>query len=127
MWRTVIWGLAVVACSPKNEAAPGPAAGGDTRGRISPAEIQRIVREHYGLFRACYEAALKRNPALEGRISTEFVIDREGGVSDARLKESTLADPVAADCVVDHFRELRFPAPEGGIVTVVYPIHFAPG
>lgn len=117
----------MVACSSRSQTAEGPEGGADTRGRLPAAEIQRTVRENYGTFRACYEAGLKRDPSLTGRVVTEFVIDRKGGVSSVKLRESTLPDPVATDCIVEHFRELRFPAPDGGIVTVVYPIQFAPG
>jgi hypothetical protein len=31
------------------------------------------------------------------------------------------------DCIVKEYEEITFPAPEGGIVTVVYPIKFSPG
>jgi hypothetical protein len=36
-------------------------------------------------------------------------------------------DRAVRDCVIDAFAQLEFPAPEGGIVTVVYPIMLAPG
>lgn len=40
---------------------------------------------------------------------------------------SRFPDPAVTDCVLDAFEGLTFPAPEGGIVTVTYPITFAPG
>jgi hypothetical protein len=30
-------------------------------------------------------------------------------------------------CVIGEYRRLRFPAPEGGTITVIYPIMFSPG
>jgi hypothetical protein len=38
-----------------------------------------------------------------------------------------MPDDIAVDCVVGEFGKLQFPAPEGGMVTVVYPIMFNPG
>jgi hypothetical protein len=56
-----------------------------------------------------------------------FVIDRQGHVADASDGGSTLPDPDVIACIVKGFADLSFPKPEGGIVTVVYPIAFAPG
>jgi hypothetical protein len=38
-----------------------------------------------------------------------------------------LARSEVISCVVRSYYGLSFPAPEGGIVTVVYPILFTPG
>jgi hypothetical protein len=38
-----------------------------------------------------------------------------------------MPDPEVTRCVLAAFAPLRFPQPENGIVTVVYPIHFSPG
>jgi hypothetical protein len=40
---------------------------------------------------------------------------------------SDLPDPAVTACVTSAFRGLSFPAPENGIVTVIYPIVFTPG
>ena len=42
---------------------------------------QRIVRQRFGSFRACYEAGLRSNPNLQGRVSVRFVIASDGRVS----------------------------------------------
>jgi hypothetical protein len=96
-------------------------------GRLPPEVIQRIVRQNYGRFRMCYEQGLTRNPNLEGRVSVRFVIGRDGGVSNVANGGSDLADSGVVGCVVSAFYGLSFPQPEGGIVTVVYPIMFSPG
>ncbi len=94
-------------------------------GRLPPEAIQRIVRANFGRFRACYEDGLKRNPALEGRVTASFVIGRDGAVSNAADGGSDLPDAQVKSCVVRAFYGLSFPQPEGGIVTVVYPIVFS--
>jgi len=57
-----------------------------------------------------------------------------GAVAPNRLAESVkeelddprFPDPTVTECVVSIFKELRFPRPQGGILTVVYPIIFKP-
>ena len=96
-------------------------------GRLPPEVIQRIVRQNFGRFRLCYENGLRDNPTLSGRVSVKFVIDRSGAVSTAQDGGSELPDQGVISCVVRGFGNLSFPQPEGGIVTVVYPIIFNPG
>ena len=65
--------------------------------------------------------------SLSGRVSVKFDIDRSGAVSTAQDGGSELPDQGVISCVVRGFGNLSFPQPEGGIVTVVYPIIFNPG
>jgi hypothetical protein len=95
-------------------------------GRLPTEVIQRIVRQSFGRFRACYEAGLRRNRSLEGRVAVKFVIDRTGAVVSAADGGSDIGDAIVVQCVVAAFAGLSFPAPDGSSVTVVYPIHFAP-
>jgi hypothetical protein len=74
-----------------------------------------------GRFRFCYEAA--RSEAV-GRVEVKFVIDRDGLVLTAAEGASDLPDPAVRACVLSAFQSLSFPKPEGGIVTVVYPLLF---
>jgi len=96
-------------------------------GRLPPEVIQRIVRQNYGRFRMCYEQGLGRNPNLQGRVSARFVIGRDGSVSNVGNGGSDLPDSGVVSCVLSAFYGLSFPQPEGGIVTVVYPIMLEPG
>ena len=96
-------------------------------GRLPPEVIQRIVRQNFGRFRLCYENGLKGNPTLQGRVSVKFVIDRNGAVASSGDGGSDLPDTSVVTCVVRGFGNLSFPQPEGGTVSVVYPIVFGPG
>ena len=98
-----------------------------SRQRLPPEVIQRIVRQNFGRFRLCYENGLKNNPSLTGRVSVRFVIGRDGAVSNVGNGGSDMPDSGVVSCVVRSFYGLSFPQPEGGIVTVVYPISFSPG
>lgn len=96
-------------------------------GRLPPEVIQRIVRQNYGRFRLCYEQGLSKNPNLEGRVQVRFVIGRDGSVSNVSNGGSDIPDSSVVQCVIRNYYGLSFPQPEGGIVTVVYPIMFSPG
>lgn len=105
--------------------APSLRAGAATvNGRLPPEVIQRIVRQNFGRYRLCYENGLRSDPSLHGRVTVRFVIDRSGAVQKATDGGSTLPDKTVVACVVRGFGNLSFPQPEGGIVTVVYPIEF---
>ena len=74
----------------------------------------------------CYSAGLARHPNLRGRITLRFVIERDGTVSDVTVADNAVADCQVVRCVRTLFGRIHFPAPEGGIVTVQYPIMFEP-
>ncbi len=96
-------------------------------GRLHPSRVQAAVRAHFGDFRKCYESKLKSNPTLAGRVVPKFTIGRDGQVSEIVDHDSDLPDPEVVACVLKVFSQIRFQAPERGIVTVVYPITLSPG
>ena len=108
--------------------APSVRMGATTvNGRLPAEVIRRIVRQNFGRFRMCYEQGLARNPNLEGRVGVRFVIGRDGSVSNVGNGGSDIPDSGVVSCVISAFYGLSFPQPEGGIVTVTYPIMFSPG
>jgi hypothetical protein len=104
--------------------AASPAA---PNGRLPPAIIQKVIRASYAKMRACYEEGLKRTENLGGKVTTRFVIARDGSVTSHTMVCTSLPDPTVVNCVGQQFRTLRFPKPEAGVVTVAYPITFEPG
>jgi len=105
------------------------AATATTTGDGLPAEvIQRIIRQNVGQIRLCYETAMTKNPTLSGKVALKFTIDGKGGVSQAAVGDTTIADADMVTCLVSVVKRLSFPAPEaGGSMTVTYPLQFAPG
>jgi hypothetical protein len=96
-------------------------------GRLPPEVIQRVMRASFGRFKLCYEVGLRSNPLLEGRVTIKFVIATDGSVKSAQDGGSDMPDQGVVACVVNGFApNVSFPAPEGGIVTVVAPIMFSP-
>jgi hypothetical protein len=115
-------------CTPQQQVAPLETDGAPSRtnGQIAAEFIQAVVRASFGPMRLCYEAGLARDSNLGGRTATKFVIARDGSVSSVSDAGSDLPDPEVVRCVRESFSTLRFPEPEGGVVTVVYPIVFNP-
>jgi hypothetical protein len=117
-------------CTGPGHAVRGPSlrAAGETTitGHIPAEVIQRVVHDNFGRFRGCYEAGLRENPSLEGRVVTRFAIDRQGIVTTAQDGGSSLPNANVVACVVRSFYSLTFPEHEGGLVTVVYPLALRP-
>ncbi len=96
-------------------------------GRLPPEVVQRIVRQNFGRLKLCYTEGLRKKADLAGTVSTQFVIDRSGAVSKVSRDAATnLPDADVVACVVRGFSNLSFPQPEGGTVTVTYPLIFEP-
>ena len=93
-------------------------------GRLAAEVIQDAVRARYAEFQACYRQGLTRNPRLRGTVSVRFLIAEDGRVESVSKAGGDLSDEAVVRCVHDVFAGLRFPAPEGGVVSVVYPFAF---
>jgi TonB family protein len=83
--------------------------------------VHRVVRSHTGAVRYCYEKELARKPDLSGRVTTHFVIDKNGAVTEATITESTLGDSAVEDCLLRQIRSWHFPAKA---TSVTYPFRF---
>lgn len=101
---------------------------GEGGGRLEKNEIDRGVKERMGPIRRCYQRELQRDPGLAGELVVRFAIDRTGGVTEARVRASSLGNAAAEACIVREFGQLSFPKPRGtGSVVVSYPIVFSAG
>jgi len=102
---------------------------GAVNGWLPPAVIQHVVRSNFGRVKLCYEAALRSDPSTGGRIETKFRIALDGTVSSAVVVSSRDAGAPDAlhECVRGVFKALTFPPPEGGVVTIIYPLILSPG
>lgn len=96
-------------------------------GQLPADAIQRVVRLNFGKFRMCYEDQLKTNPSLQGRVVTKFMIGRDGSVIAAQDGGSDMPNQQVVSCIVRSFQNLSFPTPDGGTVTVTYPLVLSPG
>ena len=95
-------------------------------GRLAPEVVQRSARRHFDELRACYDVALRDDPTLSGKVSIKLVIGATGKVVSSADAGSEIRAPEVAQCVAKRFAEITFPAPDGGVVTVVYRLVFEP-
>jgi hypothetical protein len=96
--------------------------------QIDRAQVDAVVRRNLGLIRHCYQMELNRSPSLSGKIVERFVIGRDGSVSAATTKSSSLGNARVEQCINQRFLRFQFPAPKGnGVVFVTYPFIFSPG
>ena len=126
----------VPARAPAPKASAAPAAEEEPpHGHYEPSYIQENFRaDMFPLIKQCYDSALKRSPALGGRLLIKFAIvgdPQVGGIVEeaAFADESNLKDEEMETCVRESVMTLTFDKPPsgGGKVMVTYPILFSPG
>lgn len=94
-------------------------------GSLDPEIIRRIVREHAGQIRYCYESELSRTPGIYGKIIMKWVINGEGKVMQATTAETQMKNANVEACLASRIKGWVFPKPKGGgIVIVNYPFVF---
>jgi hypothetical protein len=106
------------------------AVGGDPiiLGALDRSLIDEVIKRHMNQIRYCYQRELTKNPALAGKIVIKFTIAKDGTVSTASSKTTTMNNAAVEQCIVGRFLRMQFPEPKGGgIVIVSYPFIFSPG
>lgn len=88
----------------------------------APVEIESMVRRRASQIRACYERRLKRDPELAGTVSLRLRVGDAGQVTRVDVEQSTLPDPLVADCLRHEAAGWSFE--HGRNATVVYPFVF---
>ena len=97
-------------------------------GALDKSLIDAVIKRHMNQIRYCYQRELTRDPSLGGKITIKFVIAKDGSVSRASIKTSTMGSSAVENCIAGRFRRFQFPEPKGGgIVIVSYPFIFSPG
>jgi hypothetical protein len=92
-----------------------------------PIGIEEMVRLRAHQIRACYERSLKRDPTLKGTVTLRLHIGASGRVTRTHVDDSTLADPLVAECLAHEAAAWKFTlGPAGRPATVVYPFVFRP-
>ena len=93
-------------------------------GRLSRAQILKVINEHVAQIQACYERVLARDRSLAGKITFDWVISPTGSVESVRVRSSTMSSTAISSCIMQEIRGWTFPTPEGGSVSVTYPYIF---
>jgi TonB family protein len=97
-------------------------------GALDKSLIDAVIKRNMNQIRYCYQRELTKNPTIGGKIVIKFVIAKDGTVSKASVKSSSMGSPAVESCIAGRFRRFKFPEPKGGgIVIVSYPFIFSPG
>lgn len=96
-------------------------------GHLDPQILQAGVDARMPRMKACYTTGLRKDPSLRGTMKIKFVIDTTGHAINVDDAGSHIKDKQVLACVIQEFKALRVPNPEGGIVNVVYPLVIGPG
>jgi hypothetical protein len=120
---------------PGEDAATGVARFGVWPETDAGAELyvqNRLGQDLLPLAKQCYDAARARNPDLRGRVMLGFVVlgDGSAGVIDEVTIDrdaSTLDEPGMEECLRQSLMTVGFATPpDGGKITLSYPLDFAP-
>jgi hypothetical protein len=89
---------------------------------LEAIEIHKVIRGVSDKTRACFEAGLKKDPALAGTLKLKFSIGGKGTLLKMEAApDSTLKAADVQKCVLDAVRGLSFPKPKKR-TDVVYPL-----
>ena len=94
-------------------------------GSLDADIIRRVVREHAGQVRYCYETQLAMSPGLTGKVVMRWVINDEGRVTQSSSADNQTGSAALEGCLSTRINTWVFPKPKGGGVVVVnYPFVF---
>lgn len=97
-------------------------------GAISTEAVRTGVEAQMASINACWEARAKEREGLAGKVLVKVVIARDGSVSGATTKSSSLRDPPTEACVNEAIAKASFePLQDGRLAVVSYPLVFPPG
>ncbi len=88
--------------------------------------INEVVQLNMNQIRYGYQRELQKNPGLSGKIVIKFVIAKDGTVSSATVKSSTMNNAAVESSICGRFMRFKFPPTTGGIIVASYPLTFSP-
>jgi TonB family protein len=114
--------------------APGGTGGGDAdrdagAGRMaarSREEIEMVFDQNKGAIYALYSRALRKNPALRGKLVLKLTIAPSGQVTDCLVVSSELGEASFEKRLIARVKMFRFEAKDVATVTTTKPIDFFP-
>ena len=86
--------------------------------------IRKRVRDSLPELEAVYNEAIRRNPALRGKLIVRFRIDPSGKVQQAEPVEEDFRDPAFVNSILEKIRHWDFEPTGGRAVEVLYPFVF---
>jgi len=101
--------------------------GGEADGSLSKEQINKVVRAHLAGVKYCYEKELQHKTGLSGGVDIFWVIQPDGSVSKASVKNTTLGDAAVEGCILRQVKQWQFPKAPGQTIVGRYPFIFKGG
>lgn len=95
-------------------------------GGIPEHKVQRVMQSNEDAILECYSDALDDYDLLQGDLEMAVVVDFDGSVYEAYLRNGTLGSLAAESCILGQIRRFRFPKPGGGRAEVSHSISLYP-
>ncbi len=112
----------------EHEVSVGMGGGaGDTDGSLSKEQINKVVRAHLAGIKYCYEKELQHKSSLAGGIDVFWVIQPDGSVSKANVKNTTMGDAAVEGCIIRQVKQWQFPKAPAQTTVGRYPFIFKGG
>jgi hypothetical protein len=91
-------------------------------------EIQIVFDKYKATLYRMYNAELRKDPTLRGKVILRMTIDPGGEVSACTVQSSDLASPELVAQIVERVKKFNFgPKEKVSKTTILYPIDFLPG
>ena len=100
---------------------------GDTDGSLSKEQINKVVRAHLAGIKYCYEKELQHKSSLAGGIDVFWIIQPDGTVSKANVKNTTMGDAAVEGCIIRQVKQWQFPKAPAQTTVGRYPFIFKGG
>ena len=107
------------------DAGPQVVKGGAAPSR-SREEIELVFDKNKGSIFALYNRALRRNPALQGKLVLQLTIAPSGAVTAVEILSSELDDEEMQRKLVQRIKMFQFEEKDVATVTTTKPIDFFP-
>lgn len=106
---------------------PVKRSGASGRGLLrDEREIEQVFQKNKGAIYSIYNRALRKDPALEGKVVIELTIAPDGKVTQCRIISSELNAPDLERKIVARVKLFRFKPGNMLKTTIKYPIDFLP-
>ncbi len=87
-------------------------------------DVELVILGKREELRSCYDAALRANPKLAGKITWQWRVLENGTASSIAAIENSVNDQNLASCMKNRILSWKFPRPRNGSVVVSYPFKF---
>jgi hypothetical protein len=94
---------------------------------LSPEQVRRVVLRHLGAVRACFDMEAQKAPDLKGTVTMTWEVTRDGAVTSAAVRATSLSNERVEQCIVRQIKSWRFPASDGPTTIASFPFRFDVG